>query len=135
MNAEAAKKAETHIGLYTKKELIRKFETLEELAAWDYWDGKVSAGTLERAFAKYDADAKTGRDAYNKTFFHNVPVSNAAPYYAGIVTPVIHYCMGGIAISPDGSVLRDDGSAIPGLHAGPPPLPRQNPPYERFSAR
>jgi len=117
MNGAAAAKAETHIGLYTKKELIHKYETLEDLAAWDFWEGAVSVHTLRATLTQYDKDASMGRDAFNKTFFHNVPVTDAGPYYVGIVTPVIHYCMGGLAISPDGRVLREDGEAIPGLHA------------------
>ncbi len=42
----------------------------------------------------------------------------ACRFYAGIVTPVIHYCMGGIAIDADGHVLDKDHNIIPGLHAG-----------------
>jgi len=67
--------------------------------------------------AQYDADARKGSDEWGKTFFHNTPFSDDGPYYAGLVTPVIHYCMGGLAISADGSVLREDGSAIEGLYA------------------
>jgi hypothetical protein len=72
-----------------------------------------------------------------QVFFHNTPFSDDGPYYAGLVTPVIHYCMGGLgqftcftstneqtltpeelaAISADGSVLRHDGAAISGLYA------------------
>ena len=112
LNAAAAAKAETHISLYTKKKLIFKFETLEELAAWDFWGeegSSVSAATLAAELKKYDGFAAQGADPFGKTFFHNTPFggAGAGPYYAGIVTPVIHYCMGGIAIATDGSVLND----------------------------
>eukprot|EP00961_Rhodomonas_salina_P064619 869598-Rhodomonas_salina.1 len=47
MNEATARKAETHIGLYTKKGLITKFETLEELAKWDYWGMFVTEKSLQ----------------------------------------------------------------------------------------
>jgi len=65
----------------------------------------------------YDQDAARGSDAWGKLYFHNTPFTDDGPYYAGLVTPVIHYCMGGVAISADGSVLREDGAPIKGLYA------------------
>lgn len=117
MNAKAANKTAKHIDLYTKKKLLTKFDSLSDLASWPYWNTSVSAGSLRNAFLKYDADAAKGTDEWGKTFFHNTPFTDDGPYYAGLVTPVIHYCMGGLAISADGSVLREDGSAIEGLYA------------------
>ena len=117
MNAKAANKTAKHIDLYTKKKLLTKFDFLSDLASWPYWNTSVSAGSLRDAFLKYDADAAKGTDEWGKTFFHNTPFTDDGPYYAGLVTPVIHYCMGGLAISADGSVLREDGSAIEGLYA------------------
>lgn len=38
-------------------------------------------------------------------------------FYVGIVTPVLHYCMGGVKIDSEGNVLREDGTIIAGLHA------------------
>jgi succinate dehydrogenase/fumarate reductase flavoprotein subunit len=52
--------------------------------------------------SEYDKHAIQGSDEWGKQFFHNTPFSDDAPYYAGLVTPVIHYCMGGLAISADG---------------------------------
>jgi succinate dehydrogenase/fumarate reductase flavoprotein subunit len=38
--------------------------------------------------------------------------------HVAIITPVVHYCMGGLAISPAGEVLPEaTGKAIPGLYA------------------
>ncbi|KAJ1475356.1 FAD binding domain-containing protein, partial [Baffinella frigidus] len=117
LNAAAAAKAATHISLYTKKKLIFKFETLEDLAAWDFWGEGVQTASLDAVMRGYDAAAVAGVDSFGKTFFHNTPFAGAGPFYAGIVTPVIHYCMGGIAIGTDGSVLNHEGAAIPGLFA------------------
>jgi len=39
------------------------------------------------------------------------------PFYVAIITPVIHYCMGGLEIDCDSAVLGPSGKAIPGLYA------------------
>jgi len=41
----------------------------------------------------------------------------AEPFYVAIITPVIHYCMGGLEIDVDSAVVGGDGKAIPGLYA------------------
>merc|ERR1712073_71225 len=39
------------------------------------------------------------------------------PFYVAIITPVIHYCMGGLEIDTDSAVVNAQGQAIPGLYA------------------
>merc|ERR1712084_55494 len=40
------------------------------------------------------------------------------PFYVAIITPVIHYCMGGLEVDIDSAVLdTKTGKAIPGLYA------------------
>merc|ERR1712050_123703 len=40
------------------------------------------------------------------------------PFYVAIITPVIHYCMGGLEVDVDSAVLSTKtGKAIPGLYA------------------
>lgn len=39
-------------------------------------------------------------------------------FHVAIVTPVIHYCMGGLEINEDSEVLGDGGKVIGGLYAG-----------------
>ena len=39
------------------------------------------------------------------------------PFYVAIITPVIHYCMGGLEIVENSLVLDDRGAPIPGLYA------------------
>jgi succinate dehydrogenase/fumarate reductase flavoprotein subunit len=65
-------------------------------------------------------DVPSGETGIGKKFFHNViPGSQVAsePFYAAIVTPVIHYCMGGLEITVDGEVKGANDKAIPGLYA------------------
>merc|ERR1719433_1433587 len=55
-----------------------------------------------------------------KKFYHNIIPGSAVktePFYVAIITPVIHYCMGGLEIDCDSAVLGANGKAIPGLYA------------------
>merc|ERR1712193_470819 len=55
-----------------------------------------------------------------KKFYHNIIPGSAVaaePFYVAIITPVIHYCMGGLEVDVEGAVLGPDNKAIPGLYA------------------
>merc|ERR1719504_87012 len=63
-----------------------------------------------------DCSGKTGS---GKKFYHNIlPGSEVKtqPFYVAIITPVIHYCMGGLEIDAEGAVLGKTGSTIKGLY-------------------
>merc|ERR1712054_256628 len=58
-------------------------------------------------------DEPSGKTGSGKKFFHNIiPGSQFAsePFYVAIITPVIHYCMGGLEIDVNSSVLGANGS-------------------------
>merc|ERR1719213_1497261 len=64
-------------------------------------------------------DPASGPTGSGKKFYHNViPGSQVAsePFYVAIITPVIHYCMGGLEITADSEVVGPKGK-IPGLYA------------------
>merc|ERR1719203_1784556 len=67
----------------------------------------------------YSEDSKKGRDEWGKSSFRNVPLSilDNETFYVGTVTPVLHYCMGGITIDTYGNVLDQNRNIISGLHA------------------
>jgi flavocytochrome c len=63
-----------------------------------------------------DCSGKTGS---GKKFYHNIIDGSAVktqPFYVAIITPVIHYCMGGLEIDADGAVLGASGQVIKGLY-------------------
>merc|ERR1712241_659849 len=65
-------------------------------------------------------DEPSGKTGSGKKYYHNIiPGSQVAsePFYVAIITPVIHYCMGGLEIDCDSAVLDKTGKAIPGLYA------------------
>lgn len=56
-------------------------------------------------------------DKFGKKFYHNTPQLIDDEYNVAIVTPSIHYCMGGLEISVKGEVENEAGGIIPGLYA------------------
>merc|ERR1712100_198874 len=65
-------------------------------------------------------DARSGPTGSGKKFYHNVIPGSAVAtenFYVAIITPVIHYCMGGLAIDESSRVLNPKNQAIAGLYA------------------
>jgi len=64
-------------------------------------------------------DEASGKTGSGKKFYHNqIPGSAVAtePFYVAIITPVIHYCMGGLECTVDAECVDKQG-VIPGLYA------------------
>ncbi|KAI2512466.1 hypothetical protein MHU86_1919 [Fragilaria crotonensis] len=113
--SSAAKDGNKHVEFYSYKGLVQKLEGIQALADWMGCDSKV----LRETFVSYAKSAAVGKDEFGKVSFRGLPSSDLdnEVFYAGTVTPVLHYCMGGIAIDTEGSVLNEDGTRIEGLHA------------------
>merc|ERR1712088_978283 len=65
-------------------------------------------------------DEASGKTGSGKKFYHNIIPGSAVktePFYVAIITPVIHYCMGGLEIDCDSAVVNAKGQAIAGLYA------------------
>jgi cytochrome b involved in lipid metabolism len=101
--------------LYTHKGLLTRLEGVAALAKWM----KLPKATVVTTLEKYQKAVMVGSDEFGKTAFRGAPTENleSEVFYAGTVTPVLHYCMGGITIDTQGNVLNEEGQAIPGLHA------------------
>jgi len=139
LNKLASEEIHWHCKHYTGRGVMKFYETGAALAQ----DMGVQLSILEQTIEEhYQAAKKTEKDpdggpwpAYpsgqswdeasgktgsGKKFYHNV-INGAAfktePYYVAIITPVIHYCMGGLEIDTDSAVMGPDGTAIAGLYA------------------
>merc|ERR1712151_502936 len=65
----------------------------------------------------YDAyGGGKSHDKWGKKFFHNLPLDVNDAFHVAIVTPVIHYCMGGMKIDPDAQAMGADDKIIQGLY-------------------
>jgi hypothetical protein len=65
-------------------------------------------------------DEASGKTGSGKKFYHNIIPGSAVktePFYVAIITPVIHYCMGGLLIDTDSACVGAEDKAIPGLYA------------------
>ena len=117
LHPAAAAVSPGHLDLYTQKGVLQRADTLEELAGVML----VSVETLREAIQSYDRAAVSGEaDEFGKTKFPNVPFLSTpeGPFYVGVVTPIVHYTMGGLAVDTHGRVLRQQGKGvIPGLFA------------------
>merc|ERR1712190_662346 len=49
-------------------------------------------------------------------FFHNLPLETSDAFHVAIVTPVIHYCMGGLKINDASECLGKEEKIIGGLY-------------------
>jgi len=80
----------------------------------------ISPEALAKSFKEYNeiADSvKKGKfiDPWGKKYFDAVPYDLNDSFYVAIITPVLHYTMGGIKIDTDACCLKEDGSVIPGV--------------------
>merc|ERR1712032_138785 len=139
LNKAASEEIHWHCKHYTGRGVMKFYESGEALAK----DMGVSVSTLEATHeAHYQAAKKTEKDpdggpwpAYpsgkswddasgktgsGKKFYHNIIPGakvKTQEFYVAIITPVIHYCMGGLEIDCDSAVYGGNGSIIPGLYA------------------
>merc|ERR1719281_30606 len=66
----------------------------------------------------YDAyGGGKSHDVWGKKFFHNLPLETNDAFHVGVVTPVIHYCMGGLKMNPDAEIQNSKDEVISGLYA------------------
>jgi len=73
---------------------------------------------VKEAFKVYDPQDTGFVDmSVVKEFFHNLPMETNDNFHIAVVTPVIHYCMGGLKMNPDAEILTAKDEVIPGLYA------------------
>merc|ERR1712046_33993 len=64
-------------------------------------------------------DEPSGKTGSGKKFFHNIIPGSAVktePFYVAIITPVIHYCMGGLQCTTEAECIDARGQVIPGSY-------------------
>lgn len=109
--------------------LMKPYKNLGELAK----EYGFPVSNIEAAFKDYNANAEKqasdpdggpyeayggGKawDKWGKKFYHNGPMDVNDHFHVAIVTPVIHYCMGGVKINEEAQALDQNDKAIPGLY-------------------
>ena len=122
LNEAAAREIEWHCKHYIGRGVMRKYRNAPALAA----DIGIRPSALQSTFDAYNKAAARGSgDPFGRKFFNNAPFRTNEELHVALITPVVHYCMGGLEISPQAHVLRAGAtsgevatpSVIPGLFA------------------
>lgn len=97
---------------YIKAGIVTEAETPEELGEAVGIDGAALAETLSiyAGYQESGSDADFGRESME------LPLTEPK-YYAALCAPAIHHTMGGVKINTNCEVLKEDGTAVPGLFA------------------
>jgi flavocytochrome c len=128
LNGKASKEIEWHCKHYKGRKLMKEYANMGELAK----EINIPVSNIEEAFknynevaAKQESSPDTGpyeaygggmsHDVWGKKFFHNLPLEVSDNFHVAIVTPVVHYCMGGLKINDDSEVMGKD-KVIGGLY-------------------
>merc|ERR1712232_1150573 len=137
LNKAASDEIIWHCKHYTGRGVMKFYESGKALAAdmniplqtlVDAHEGHYQAAKKQEkdpdggSFPAYPSgktwDEPSGKTGSGKKFFHNIIPGSAVAtqeFYVAIITPVIHYCMGGLQTTVDGECIKG-GKALPGLY-------------------
>ncbi len=112
LNESAAKAFQkSALNFYITMGLVQRFETVIEWANFIGVDPEI----LRNTFINYAQSAARNKDTFGKTTFP-VTFSCSEPIYCMLVTPCLHYCMGGVRFDERARVIGENGP-INGLYA------------------
>ncbi|KAJ3171577.1 hypothetical protein HDU88_007657 [Geranomyces variabilis] len=113
LNGKAGKEIEWHCKHYMGRGLMKHFKSADALAK----EMGIQKDVLDSTFVKYNEIARTKNDPFGKRFFHNLPWKGEDEFFVAVVTPVLHFTMGGIQIDEFSNVLKQGGKNVEGLFA------------------
>jgi len=130
LNSKASKEIHWHCEHYKGRGVMKYYANMQALCT----ETGINPETLKKTLSDHTslgekqlADENGGSfdaypsgksyDEFGKKFFHNLPTTFEDEYNIAIVTPTIHYCMGGLEISAKGEVASNAGGVIQGLYA------------------
>ncbi len=112
LNSKCGKEIEWHCKHYTGRGLMKHYTSGAALAQ----DMGISADKLASVYESYNTGAQDNKDEHGRKYFQNMPFSMDDSFWVAIVCPVLHYCMGGLEITPDSECVATTGKVIPGLY-------------------
>jgi len=130
LNSKAAKEIEWHCKHYKGRGIMKSYSNMSEFAK----QYGIPLANIETTFKEYNEiaekqakDPENGPfeaygggkcyDKWGKKFFHNLPLEASDAFHVAIVTPVIHYCMGGMKINGEAESLGAGDKVIGGLYS------------------
>uniref|UniRef100_A0A146LJV0 Putative fumarate reductase n=1 Tax=Lygus hesperus TaxID=30085 RepID=A0A146LJV0_LYGHE len=111
LNGKASKEIEWHCKHYCGRKLMKQLQSGEALAK----EMQIQPQQLEQTFKEFNMSMETKRDPYGREYFQNGPWTMDDIFHVAIITPVRHYCMGGLHVNTECQVLSKQGP-IPGLY-------------------
>jgi flavocytochrome c len=113
LNGRASKEIEWHCKHYVGRGLMKRFDSGQALAN----EMGISPSALKKTFDDYNTSARTKKDPYGKKFFSEGEWTMNDFFNVAVMTPVLHYTMGGLEIDAESRVLGKSGKPVPGLFA------------------
>ncbi|KAH9036791.1 Flavocytochrome c [Lactarius deliciosus] len=113
LNGKSSKEIEWHCKHYVGRGLMKKFDSGDALTK----EFGLPPAVLKKTFDDYNLAAKTKKDKFAKKFFSDDNWTLNDTFNVAVMTPVLHYTMGGLEIDPEGRVLAAGGAPLPGLFA------------------
>jgi len=130
LNSKASAEITWHCKHYKGRGIMKSYKNMGDFAK----EYKMPLKNIEETFKNYneiaqkqEKDPENGPyeaygggkswDAWGKKFFHNLPLDTNDEFHIAIVTPVIHYCMGGMKINPDAEALGAGDKVVHGLYS------------------
>ena len=100
------------VDFYIKKGYLRKYDTIKDftdkMGIAQYYDNLV------KTINEYNDSVDKKSDKFGKTVFPQKFDLNDY-IYVGVITPSIHYCMGGLTMTYNGELIKTDGKIMNGL--------------------
>merc|ERR1711972_1314592 len=129
LNGKASKEIEWHCKHYKGRGIMKSYKNMEEFAN----EYKIPVANIDKTFKEYNelADKQEKNpdggpyeaygggkawDKYGKKFYHNLPLDVKDAFHVAIVTPVIHYCMGGLKMNPGAECMTASDKVVNGLY-------------------
>lgn len=130
LNGPASKEIEWHCKHYVGRGLMKRFENGDELSK----EFGLKPEVLKKTFEDYNQSVRTKKDPFGKKVStHIFAIQRArlnleSQFFSGewkyddifnvaVMTPVLHYTMGGLEIDDQSRVIGHDGKPIAGLFA------------------
>ena len=110
LNQPAVDNYGPNLQFYIKKGLLTKYDNFKSFA--DKFSIKYE--NIKETVEKYNKNKNGTADEFGKTLFLQT-FDLTQPIYAAVVSPSIHYTMGGLKMSPNGEILKSNGEKINGL--------------------
>ena len=112
-DAEGAKHSSHLMDKCLKRGSVKKFDSLEKLAA----AYKINLEGLKETIAKYNQfiNEKNDRE-FGKPIRGDAKQLVQAPFYAMRLWPKVHHCMGGVQINTNAQIISLDHEPIPRLY-------------------